>query len=56
MLSYDLALSIARDAEEVKVAASLVARCCAQETQVQISRSYLIGVRMVGSPLGVSKS
>ena len=55
MLSYDLALSIARDAEEVKVAAGLVG-CCAQETQVQIPHSYLIGVRLVGSPLVVSKS
>jgi len=55
MLSYDLAPSIARDAEEVKVAAGLVARFCAQETQVQIPHSYLIGVRLVGSPLVVSK-
>ncbi len=50
MLSYDLAPSIAGDAEEVKVAAGLVARCSDQETQVQIPQnSYLLAVRLVGS-------
>lgn len=53
MLSYDLALSIARDAEEVKVAAGLVARCCAQEGDPGTNTSFILSWCKAGrEPLG----